>query len=327
MAPDNPSGLQPILVSESGTPITHLGEWQKQREMLRQQWLNFLGPMPERPPVALKKLSEEQLEGCRRIRVRYSCETGIYTEGYLLIPEAKDDSPRPALVVLHFTTKDTIEEVSGVKGRNSRALGLKLAQQGFVVFCPRCFLWDDPSLDYYQAAARFQGRHPNTLGMRKMLNDAQMAVDILVGLPEVDATRIGAIGHSLGAKESLYLAAFDERIKAAVASEGGIGLDFTNWDAPWYLGDSIHKPGFTLNHHQLLALFAPRAFLIVAGGSESGEKSVADGNRTWPFVEAALPVYRLYGGTPRLALYNHGQGHTVPDEAFARMQQWLAAYL
>ena len=28
---------------------------------------------------------------------------------------------------------------------------------------------------------------------------------------------LGCIGHSLGAKEALYVAAFDERIKAAVA--------------------------------------------------------------------------------------------------------------
>ena len=48
--------------------------------------------------------------------------------------------------------------------------------------------------------------------------------------------RMGAVGHSLGAKETLYLAAFDERVKATVSSEGGIGTKFSNWDAAWYLG-------------------------------------------------------------------------------------------
>jgi hypothetical protein len=38
--------------------------------------------------------------------------------------------------------------------------------------------------------------------------------------------RVFAIGHSLGAKEVLYLAGFDERIRAAVSSEGGIGQLF-----------------------------------------------------------------------------------------------------
>ena len=53
-----------------------------------------------------------------------------------------------------------------------------------------------------------------------MLYDAMRAVDVLESLPQVDRNRIGAVGHSLGAKETLYLAAFDERVKVAVASEG-----------------------------------------------------------------------------------------------------------
>ena len=57
--------------------------------------------------------------------------------------------------------------------------------------------------------------------MAKMLYDAMRAVDVLESLPYVDKQRLASVGHSLGAKETLYLAAFDERIKAAVASEGG----------------------------------------------------------------------------------------------------------
>jgi dienelactone hydrolase len=57
--------------------------------------------------------------------------------------------------------------------------------------------------------------------MAKMLYDAMVAVDILAALPEVDPKRLCSVGHSLGAKEVLYLAAFDERIRATVSSEGG----------------------------------------------------------------------------------------------------------
>ena len=39
-------------------------------------------------------------------------------------------------------------------------------------------------------------------------------------------------------------AAFDERYRAVVFSEGGIGLGFSNWDAVWYLGKKIRAPGF-----------------------------------------------------------------------------------
>ena len=45
--------------------------------------------------------------------------------------------------------------------------------------------------------------------------------------------------------------------------------------------------------------------------------STADGDRSWPFIEAALPIYRLECGTqqPPLGLFNHHQGHAVPEVA------------
>ena len=156
--------------------------------------------------------------------------------------------------------------------------------------------------------------------MAKMLWDAIRAVDVLTHLVEVDRERIGALGHSLGAKETLYLAAFDERIRAAVSSEGGIGTRFSNWDAPWYLGPEIHAGSFEHEHHELLAMVAPRAFLLIGGDSADGEKS-------WPFIESVLNVYRLYPGRPKLGLFNHKQGHAVPPVAEQRIYEWLEAYL
>jgi hypothetical protein len=128
----------------------------------------------------------------------------------------------------------------------------------------------------------------------------------------------------LGAKEALYLAAFDDRIKVAVASEGGIRFRSTNWDAPWYLGTAIREDSFPLNHHQLLALIAPRPFLILAGEKGSG---AADSNRNWPYLIAAQPVYRLYDRPVRLGMFNHEQGHSIPPAAFSRMRDWLGTYL
>ena len=113
-----------------------------------------------------------------------------------------------------------------------------------MVICPRCFLWSmspEHVLDVKQPVADFHKRHPGAIGMHKMLYDAMRAVDVISAIAGVDSENIGAVGHSLGAKETLYLSAFDPRVKAAVASEGGIGLTFTNWSDPWYLGSAQHK--------------------------------------------------------------------------------------
>ena len=86
----------------------------------------------------------------------------------------------------------------------------------------------------------------------------------------------------------LYLAAFDPRVRATVSSEGGIGLGYSNWDAPWYLDHEIKGRQMQLNHAELLALIAPRAFLLMGGDS-------ADGDISWPYIEATMPVWKLAG--------------------------------
>jgi hypothetical protein len=314
--------LGPLLVDDNGQPVTTLEAWQRRREAIRGWWLEFLGPLgvDRSKPPALEVLEEDRTDGVVRQLVRYEVEPGLPTKGYLLKP-AREAGPSPGVVALHSTVKETIRQPAGVEGQPEKAFGLKMARRGYVVFCPRCFLWsDDPKIRYLEHVERFRARHPGSKGMAKMLFDAQVALDVLAGLPEVDPKRLGAVGHSLGAKEVLYLAALDERVQVSASSEGGIGTRFSNWDAPWYLGEEIRQETFTHEHHELLALVAPRPFLLLGGDS-------ADGARSWPFIEAVLPVYRLYGGTPRVGLFNHGKGHNVPAEAEQRIDQWFDAYL
>lgn len=315
--------LSPLLVDGEGRPIADLEAWKRHREVLRHRWEQVLGPLEVKraAPLKLEVLEEDQADGVIRQRVRYDAEPGEPTEAYLLSPSAEPgQGKRPGAVVFHPTVTASIREPAGLEGRPNMALGLNLARRGWVALCPRNFLWSaNRKLDIAAQLPRFQKRHPRATGMAKMLFDAVTAVDILAGLPGVDAQRLGAVGHSLGAKEVLYLAAFDERIRVAVSSEGGIGTRFSNWHDPWYLGPQIQQAGFAREHHELLALVAPRAFLLLGGDS-------ADGQRSWPFIEAVLPVYRLYGSRARVGLFSHRKGHSLPPEAEQRLYAWFAAY-
>lgn len=326
--PEDAPRLAPLLVDANGRPIQERQAWEQRRHELCEQWLEFLGAYDSpRMPPQLELLEEDRPEGCVRQLVRYESEPGVPVEAYLLKPSETSQGNRPsspsrsklpAVVALHSTVDYTIRQPAGLQGDPNLYFGLKLAQRGFVVCCPRCFLWQGEG-GYEEHVARAQARHPRSTGMAKMLWDAVRAVDLLETLPEVDPNRLGAIGHSLGAKQTLYLAAFDERIKAAVFSEGGIGIAFSNWDAPWYLGDAVARGAWPHDHHELLALAAPRAMLLIGGDS-------ADGGRSWPFVEAALPVYALYGKPARLGLLNHGMGHTLPAAAADKAYDWLETY-
>ncbi len=319
--PDGAPRLSRLLVDEDGQPITTLPAWKRKRRQVRRWWLEFLKPLrvERKGPPSLVVLAEDRPEGAVRQLVRYEVEPGVPCEAYLLKP-ARPRPRCPGVVVLHSTVNHTIRQPAGVEGRPEKAFGLKLARRGYVALCPRNFLWVTDGKGYDAAQVdRLGQRHPGSKGMAKMLYDAQVAVDVLARMPGVDRNRLAAVGHSLGAKEVLYLAALDQRVKVGVSSEGGIGTRFSNWDAPWYLGPEIREKTFGHEHHELLALVAPRAFLLLGGDS-------ADGARSWPFIEAALPVYKLYGGKARVGLLNHKRGHSVPPEAERAIYQWLEAY-
>jgi hypothetical protein len=304
-------------------PPADLVAWRPVRERLRRDWLEFLGPLPQPAEALDLKIHEtEDLPRCRRSLISYAAEPGRRVDAYLLLPKADQSPRRPGLVVFHSTTAETIRAVAGTGSKPEQFIGLRLAERGFAVICPKNFLWEEKSYDAAVAAAR--GRHPQSRGMATMLADGMRAVDVLQSLPDVDPGRIGTIGHSLGAKEALYLLAFDDRVQAGVSSEGGVGLGFTNWDAPWYLGPEIRQAGFTKDHQQLLALIAPRPYLVIGGESGPG---CADGDRTWPYIAVGQQIARLSGEPVRMGLLNHHQGHLFPPEAQERAFEWLEAVL
>ncbi len=315
--------------------------WNAERQRIREWWINYLGYDPEarRELPVVEVLSTTVDQGVVREHWRYRTRGEWVTEAFLLYPSSRDASDehssemllRPAAVVLHPTVDMSIDEPAGVRSSDGiahgpRALGWHLAKLGFVVICPRNYLW--PANDRIEAAAQsdlWMRRRANQegtskmLGMGKMLYDVQVAADLLLDHGMADPNQLSVLGHSLGAKEALYAMAFDERFRAGAASEGGIGIGFSNWDAEWYLGSGVKHSSFSHEHHELLALIAPRAFLVVAGDS-------ADGDRGWPLLVEAQSRYSLFGARNRLGQFNHRQGHPLNESGSQRMLEWVDTY-
>lgn len=324
-------GLVPLMIGPT------LQDWEWERDQFRRLWLDYLGHGPEPVPLNLGLGTEETLEGITRTLVSYQVESGCQVEAYLLQPPG--EGPFPGVVVFHQTTSETIRQPAGFCPPRELQFGLNLARRGFVTLCPRNYLWDyrgRPGADTSSEAFRglvedeLLGRYPQWTGMGKMVWDGRRAVDALLALPNVDPERLGCVGHSLGAKEVLYALAFDERMRAGVSCEGGLGIPFSNWDAPWYLGPGIHdRPD--LEHHQLLALAAPRAMLVLGGGlqtpADPERNDGCDPVEDWAYLQAARPAYQLYGVPERLGLYLHPHGHSLPPEAEQLTYEWLERFL
>ena len=121
--------------------------WAARRAAIRDRWLAFLGPFPDRCDLRPRELDAVPVPGGVRRKVRYCAEMlgaePLWTEAYLFVPGG-DTGRRPAVVVFHPTSHD-IEEPAGLSGPPSLHTALHLLQRGYVVLCPRNFLWDWPS--------------------------------------------------------------------------------------------------------------------------------------------------------------------------------------
>jgi dienelactone hydrolase len=311
--------LHPLLEPVAKPEAKRL--WERKRVELEQAWLKTLGGLAkQKPPLKTRRLSHEDLPGFSREHFEYQVAPGVYTDGYLLTP--KDVKGRlPGLVVFHATTEFGARGPAGLEPGypEDKWQGVHFVRQGYLVWCPRNFI-NTPGADYAGNAAKVLAQHPGWTGMARMTWDAIRAADFLASCPRVDRKRIGCFGHSLGAKEVLYAMAFDQRYRAGVFSEGGIGLNQSNWDAPWYLGAQIHAPDFALEHHQLLAFIAPRPFLLIAGDS-------ADDQRSELFIKAAKPVYDLEGAGLDLQFHNHHLGHVYNPEVRGMAEEFFKRFL
>jgi dienelactone hydrolase len=320
--------LPPLV--EPSIQIKTIADWNKARASIHSRWTDFLGTKPDKPTSLEAKFeaSEKQQSWTRR-RLSFEAEGGDRIQAYLLAPNPSPQfEHRPAVVVFHETTPNTCRQPAGLAGPLDRAFGVELVRRGYIVLCPECYILkpipnaeNAGPINWAKVrAAELKRRRPGWTGMGKLVFDASRCVDFLESLPEVDRSRIGCLGFSLGAKQVIYAMAFDSRYQAGVANEAGVGIGMSNWADEWYLGPAIRQRTTTMDHHQLLALAAPRAVLIQGGGS-------ADGPQSWPYVESALPIYSLHGAKDRIGLFDHRGGHKFPPEARRIAYQWLDHWL
>ena len=98
------------------------------------------------------------------------------------------------------------------------------------------------------------------------------AVDLLQSLPEVDGERIGVVGHSLGGHNSMFVAAFDQRIKCIVSNCGFCSFptyikgNIKGWSHDGYMPRlktvfDLDPAKVPFDFTEVTAALAPRAFL------------------------------------------------------------------
>ena len=305
-------------------------DWQQRRQHILLGIEAVMGqlPRPERPvPLDVEVLEEHNGDGFVRRKLAYHTDRADKrVKAWLLLPASGDVGRRPAVLCLHQTTPSGKDSPVGLSDRPSLHYALELARRGFVTLSP-----DYPSL----------GEHEHDFetddyasGSMKAIYDNVRAIDLLQSLAEVDAERIGCIGHSLGGHNGLFTAVFDERIKAVVSCcgfttfEKYMGGDLRGWSGPRYMPRIAAEYGLSpdrmpFDFTEVIAAIAPRAVFIVAplGDDNFAVEGVRD------VVAAAQPVFALLGRPQRLRVVYPDCGHDFPKSARDASYAFLAEAL
>jgi formylglycine-generating enzyme required for sulfatase activity/pimeloyl-ACP methyl ester carboxylesterase len=317
-----PPGFEASIGTLKPLTAGGLEQWKTQRGALYEKWQKVLGAPTVAPPPPAAKLVEVVREQNYTGRLMYfQVEPDFWEKIFILAPASAAARPLPVVIVPYYDVDVPAGKNLGGKTflpPGTRSFAYLAAQQGWIAVAVRWF-GESYGEGYSEAVANLKLRHPRSTGLGKWVWDARRLLDYLYTLPEVDRTRIGIIGHSLGGKMALYAAAMEPRITAVVASEPGIGLRFSNYDDFWYLGESIRSLDAGADHHELLGLIAPRPFLLIGGES-------ADKDESWHYINAARAVYTLYGKPRSIGYLNHRSGHSPTPDAVRLAIEWLKRY-
>jgi len=284
-------------------------------------------PGPERhAPLDWRILETHKEEGYTRHKIDFQSEPGDRVPAWLAIPDGEPGRKFPAMLCLHQTVAIGKDESIGLGKKPALRYGLELAQRGFVTISP-----DYPNYGEYQRDVYKMGYA--SASMKAIWNNKR-AVDLISALPEVDPERIGVIGHSLGGHNAIFTAVFDPRIKATVSSCGFNafphyrGGNLTVWSREPYMPRLKDKYNLDLtkvpfDFPELIAALAPRPFFT--NSPLHDDNYAVEGVRVC--MDAARPVYALYGAEDDLQAVYPDAPHAFVDEARMRSYEFLDKHL
>ncbi|CAN5916859.1 hypothetical protein BH23PLA1_BH23PLA1_38300 [soil metagenome] len=344
-----------LLVVKDGqgneVPVESPADWAVRRAHILAHLQEVMGPLPggeRRVPLAIEILEEIDEPKFVRKKITFATEPGDRVPAWLLIPkeeslevdDPQDDLPgpeterqadqikgrRPAILCPHPTTPIGKDIVVGLGDRPNRDQARELAERGYVVLAPDYPNFGEYKLDVYEMGYV-------SASMKGIWNHKR-GIDLLASLPEVDPDRIGVIGHSLGGHNSIFVALFDDRVKAVVSScgfnsfpyyyEGNIAGWSHNGYMPRLRADYDLDPArVPFDFPELIAALAPRPFFTNSPLHDANFE--VEGVRVC--IETAQPVYELLGAGDHLKAVYPDAEHDFPPEVRAEAYEFLDRHL
>lgn len=310
-----------VYADDAGTlqPVKTPADWARRRADILKGMEAAMGPLPTPaawPAFDLQQTEELAGNGYVRKTYTFAVEADDRLPIDLYLPtNIQEGERRAAILALHPTGAPGKRLVGTEAFGTNRQYAIELAERGYVVVAPDYPSFGDTKSYDFAADAYVSGTMKGIFNHRR-------CVDLLQSLPQVDPERIGVIGHSLGGHNSMYVAAFDERIKAIVSSCGWdpfhhyYGGKLAGWTSDRYMPRirdvyGLDPDKVPFDFYEVVAALAPRPFLSVS--------PVEDANFDVKGVEKAIArareVYKLLGAEDALQLRTPKCEHDFPTES------------
>ncbi len=311
--------------------------WKEQRPKVLRTVVDSLGDLPPRPsPSQARVITRELRSGytLEKVAVRNGVDGEV--TALLLVPQARKGRV-PAILWLHSSTPDKTQVIIPGTNGGAESLGEAFVRAGYAVFAPDSHWHGDRAGTGPSGTAEFGRAEQEDLFKLNLwlgrtlwgmfVRDDQVALDYLCSRPEVDVSRIGATGMSMGSTRAWWLAAVDDRIAAVAAVacltryQNLIAHGELRQHGVYYFTNGLLKHFDT---EGVLALIAPRPFLALTGELDAG--SPADGVRA---LERAVGAsYRALGAGDRFRNILYPEiGHVYTPEMRAEVLTWFGRWL
>ena len=288
----------------------------------------LLGSHPAPVPLDLEVTDEVDCGDYTRTRIVFDVEDTMSVPAFLLVPHARRAArPGPAVLAIHGHGPGKSLVCGLDEGGPGDDYAHALAALGYVVLAPDMRAFGERAdwmpdekyeCDWDLVCATMAGVVPHA----RNLWDLQRSLDVLAAHPLVDGDRLGACGLSYGATCTLFLAAIDERVRAAI-----VACYLSSWLSahrmPWNMCGSQILPGQigAIEHLDVSSLIAPRALLAENGVEdlifpvEAARETVASLRRVYDALgaPAGAVVHDVFDG-------GH-QWHGVQEPEF--LEEWL----
>ncbi len=299
-----------------------LDEWKAKRSELRGEIWNSLGVCPDHSlDLDYQETGTLELDGYSVKKIYYQSRKDFYVTGNLYIPHGA--GPFPGVLGVHGHSSQ------GRLDKKVQSRGHSLAKNGYVCLMVDAFGSGERSTVHgkYEYHGYSLGGSLMNIGetlMGVQIVDNMRGIDLLCSLDYVDSSKIGVTGASGGGNQTMWVAAMDDRVTAAVPVVS-VGT-FESYIMERNCVCELLPDGLTYTEESgILALAAPRALKICNCLKDSC--SAFYPSEMLRSYAGARKIFQQYGFDDKLSYQIFNKPHGYWPEIREAMLGWFDLHL